>query len=313
AARRGADLNAQLLAFARKKPPETTVGSLNATIESATELLRATLGPTVELRFDLRRDLWLAAFDPAQLEVALLNLVANARDAMGEGGVLRIATRNVPAGSGRAPAELRDIDFVEVEVKDDGRGMSADVLARALEPFFTTKPAGKGTGLGLSQIHGMISQMDGAIAIDSAPDRGTSVRLFLPRVLPESAAATVAAAPAVAPAPAASLRVLVVDDDPQVLAPVVEMLRSLGHEPVEASNGLDALRRLEEDPSIALVLSDHAMPEMTGSQFAEIMRTRRPDLRIILMTGYAEEIPQSGAIRAVIRKPFTADMLLQYI
>jgi len=313
AARRGADLNAQLLAFARKKPPETTVGSLNTTIRNATELLRATLGPTVDLRFDLRPDLWLAAFDPAQIEVALLNLVANARDAMASGGLLRISTRNVPAGSDRAPRELRDVDFVEIEVKDDGRGMSPDVLSRALEPFFTTKPAGKGTGLGLSQIHGMVSQMKGAIAIDSAPERGTSVLLYLPRALADAAATAAPAAPSAAPEPSPSLRVLVVDDDPQVLAPVAEMVRALGHEPVEAASGLDALRRIEEDPSISLVLTDHAMPEMTGSQFAEIVRTRRPGLRIVLMTGYAEEIPQSGTIRAVIRKPFTADMLAQYI
>jgi CheY-like chemotaxis protein len=112
---------------------------------------------------------------------------------------------------------------------------------------------------------------------------------------------------------AVGLRVLVVDDDAQVLAPVAEMLRSLGHEPLEAAGGAEALRLVETDRSIDLVLSDHAMPEMTGSQFAEIMRTRRPDLRIILMTGYAEEIPQSGAIRAVIRKPFTAETLAQYL
>ncbi|HWE77106.1 MAG TPA: ATP-binding protein [Pseudolabrys sp.] len=313
AAKRGADLNAQLLAFARKRPPETTVASLNAAIEGAAELLRATLGQTIELRCDLKRDLWLAAIDPAQIEVALLNLVSNARDAMPRGGLLHIATRNVPAGSERVPAQLNAADLVEVEVKDNGRGMTPDVLARALEPFFTTKPAGKGTGLGLSQIHGMIAQMKGAVTIHSAPDRGTSVRLFLPRALP---GAVVAPAPEVAAAvrPAASgLRVLVVDDDAQVLAPVAEMLRSLGHEPLEAAGGAEALRLVETDRSIDLVLSDHAMPEMTGSQFAEIMRTRRPDLRIVLMTGYAEDIPQNGAIRAVIRKPFTAETLAQYL
>jgi len=312
AARRGADLNAQLLAFARKKPPETTVASLNAALESAAELLRTTLGSTIELRFDLRQDLWFAAFDAAQIDLALLNLAANARDAMPQGGVLQIATRNVPAGSERAPPQLKGVDLVEVEVRDNGRGMSADVQARALEPFFTTKPPGKGTGLGLSQIHGMLAQMKGAIAIDSVPDRGTSVRLYLPRALPGTAATT-ASAPAAAATPAARLRVLVVDDDPQVLAPVAEMLRGLGHEAIEATSGVEALRRLEEDASIDLVISDHAMPEMTGSQFAEIMRTRRPDLRIVLMTGYAEEIPPTAAIRAVIRKPFTSETLAQYI
>jgi len=313
AAKRGAELNAQLLAFARKRPPETTVASLNAAIEGATELLRATLGPTIDLRYELRRDLWLAAFDPAQVEVALLNLVANARDAMPGGGALRIATRNVPAGSDRAPSQLGHVDLVEVEVKDTGRGMTPEVLARALEPFFTTKPAGKGTGLGLSQIHGMVAQMKGAVTIDSAPERGTAVRLYLPRALP---GAVVAREPAEAPParPAASgLRVLVVDDDAQVLAPVAEMLRSLGHEPVEAASGAEALRLIDSDPSIDLVLSDHAMPDMTGSQFAEILRQRRSDLRIVLMTGYAEDIPQSKAVRAVIRKPFTAETLARYI
>ena len=313
AAKRGAELNAQLLAFARKRPPETTVASLNAAIEGATELLRATLGPTIELRCELRRDLWLAAFDPAQIEVALLNLVANARDAMPQGGVLCIATRNVPAGGERAPSQLGHVDLVEVEVRDTGRGMTPEVLARALEPFFTTKPAGKGTGLGLSQIHGMVAQMKGAITIDSAPERGTAVRLYLPRALPGSIAARDAAdSPAVRPA-ASRLRVLVVDDDARVLAPVADMLRSLGHDPVEAASGAEALRLIDSDPSIDLVLSDHAMPEMTGSQFAEILRGRRADLRIVLMTGYAEEIPQGGAVRAVIRKPFTIETLARYI
>jgi signal transduction histidine kinase len=313
AAKRGADLNAQLLAFARKRPPETTVASLNAAIEGATELLRTTLGPTVDLRCDLKRDLWLAAFDPAQIEVALLNLVANARDAMPQGGVLRIATRNVPAGSERAPSQLGDGDLVEVEVRDTGRGMTPDVQARALEPFFTTKPAGKGTGLGLSQIHGMVAQMKGAVAIESAPERGTVVRLYLPRALPGAIVERAAIEPPAVPPAVSGLRVLVVDDDAQVLAPVAEMLRGLGHDPVEAASGAEALRLLETDSSVELVLSDHAMPEMTGSEFAEIIRRRRPDLRIVLMTGYAEELPESGAVRAVIRKPFTAETLAQHL
>jgi CheY-like chemotaxis protein len=232
---------------------------------------------------------------------------------MPQGGVLRIATRNVPAGSERAPSQLGDGDLVEVEVRDTGRGMTPDVQARALEPFFTTKPAGKGTGLGLSQIHGMVAQMKGAVAIESAPERGTVVRLYLPRALPGAIVERAAIEPPAVPPAVSGLRVLVVDDDAQVLAPVAEMLRGLGHDPVEAASGAEALRLLETDSSIELVLSDHAMPEMTGSEFAEIIRRRRPDLRIVLMTGYAEELPESGAVRAVIRKPFTAETLAQHL
>ena len=244
----------------------------------------------------------------------MLNLVANARDAMPDGGVLRISTRNVPAGSDRAPAQLKGTELVEVEVRDNGRGMTRDVLALVLEPFFTTKPAGKGTGLGLSQIHGMIAQMKGAVAIVSAPDRGTAVRLYLPRAQPGAEAAAPADVhPAKAAAPTAGMRVLVVDDDPQVLVLVAEMLRGArpragrGH---RRTGGAAASGERSDDRPGAQ-RPRHARHDRRP--FAEIMRTRRPDLRIVLMTGYAEEIPQSSAIRAVIRKPFTAETLAQYI
>ena len=181
AAKRGADLNAQLLAFARQKRPRAEVGSLNDLIDNSKEFLRGTLGDAIALQIDLAPDLWPASFDEAQIEVALLNLVANARDAMGEGGTLKIATRNIAAGTAEAPAAREGKDFVALEVRDTGHGMTPEIAARALEPFFTTKPAGKGTGLGLSQIHGMITQHGGYLGIDSALGKGTAVRLYLPR------------------------------------------------------------------------------------------------------------------------------------
>ena len=312
AAKRGADLNAQLLAFARQKPLQPTVGSLNDLVNNSKEFLRGTLGHAIVLHVDLASDLWPAAFDEAQIEVAVLNLVANARDAMAAGGKLTIATRNVPGGSAVGPAAKKGKDFVVLEVRDSGLGMTPDVVERALEPFFTTKQAGKGTGLGLSQIHGMVTQHGGYMGIDSAPGKGTTVRVFLPRAQAKS--------PARANMPSLAVkshsppkRILVIDDDEAVRISVSEMLRSLGHEIVEAASGRQGLRLLDGGAQIDLVLTDHAMPEMTGAEFAERIHKTRPSLKVAIMTGNTEAVPATKAIAATIRKPFSREALSEQL
>jgi CheY-like chemotaxis protein len=216
----------------------------------------------------------------------LLNLVLNARDAMPYGGRLVIGGRCLAAGAG-APPELAEGHYVCLTVSDSGAGMDAATLKRAAEPFFTTKGAGKGTGLGLSMVHGLAAQSGGAMRITSQPGDGTSVELWLP--LSEAAAiAEVLPQPASFSATGRTYRVLVVDDDPLVVASTAAMLEDVGHVVSEALSGVHALDLLRLGTTVDVVLTDHAMPGMTGSELARQIRQHWPELPIILATGYAE-------------------------
>jgi two-component system NtrC family sensor kinase len=250
-------------------------------------------------------DLWPVAIDPAEFDLALLNIAVNARDAMPEGGRFRVAARNATFTEG-APHRLGlSGDFVAVTLSDTGTGMAPDVQARAFEPYFTTKEAGAGSGLGLSQVYGFAKQSGGAAMLESTLGQGSSVTLFLPR-----AAATPVAAPTLAPTPPApaepAARILFVEDDPEVAEATAELLLDIGYRPVEARDADRALAALDGDPTIALVLSDIVMPgRLNGLELARTLRQRRPELPVLLATGYSQYA--SAAARdgfVLVEKPY---------
>ncbi len=306
AGRSGAELTRRLLAFARQQPLQAQRIDLAARLRDAGALLRQPLGPDIALEFDLAPELPQVAVDPTQLETALLNLVINARDAMPEGGAVSISARRAaPAG--------RSGDFILLAVADTGTGMPPEVAARAMEPFFTTKEVGKGTGLGLSMVYGFANQSGGELAIDTAPGRGTTIKLYLPGVSGEKSVTPAAPRPRVNRMQRRT-DILVVDDDRAVRGFLVSVCRSLGHRVAAAADGVEALAALAATPQIELLLSDVAMPNgMSGYELAREARRRRPDLKILLTSGFpAREVRQRGALDPDIRilqKPYDGDEL----
>jgi PAS domain S-box-containing protein len=285
AAERGAKLNQQLLAFSRRQPLRPEPHNLNALIGGFEAVLRRACREAIEFDLDLAPIPVAATIDAQQFETALLNLVVNARDAMPEGGSLRIATRpeTIDEASARTMSDIVPGPYVKVSVSDTGEGMTAEVARRAFEPFFTTKDVGKGSGLGLSQVYGFVAQSGGHVAIDSAPGAGTTVALYLPatdqqagdRAHPEPQAQ------------AAKAKILVVEDDPDVLDVAVESLRMLGYDVLTAPDGQSALSVLRRDPTIRILLSDIVMPHgMNGVELAREAVRLRPDLRVLLASGY---------------------------
>ena len=310
AAQRGAKLTAHLLAFSRKQNLVLRPVQMNAIIAGMDDLLSRTLGRLVRLEFDLADDLWPAVGDPVQLEVGLLNLAINARDAMPEGGTLAFRTRNVHVAEGpQAGPTLAPGDYAMVAAIDTGEGIPPDVLAKVFEPFFTTKGPGKGTGLGLSMVYGFARQAGGTVIIDSTPGKGTAISLYLPRT--QQPAEADPGEPVRAAGMTRSLRVLLVDDDAMVREITHEMLDALGHTVTEAATPEAALHLLRGGQAFDLLVADFAMPGMTGAQLARQVREVQPDLPVLIVTGYAEtEILQPGA-RAwqVLRKPFVSTEL----
>jgi signal transduction histidine kinase len=297
----GAELTRQLLTFARKQPMQALPIDLNALVTRSVGLLRRTLGQIVDIETALAENLWPIESDPAQLEAALTNLAINARDAMPIGGRLMIATANLhlEAGSTTADGELRPGDYVMLAVADTGSGIPPDIIGRVFEPFFTTKPTGKGSGLGLSMIYGFAKQSDGHVDIQSEVDRGTTVRLYLPRSTRASGPAFVAAG-SNEPAAAADELILVVEDNATVRKSVVRQLQKLGYRTLEAEDGQQALAILERDPRIDLLFSDVVMPGgMSGRQLAAATRRKRPDIKILLTSGFPDK---AGDARARERK-----------
>ncbi|HEX5326801.1 MAG TPA: response regulator [Acetobacteraceae bacterium] len=307
AAQRGARLTAQMLAFARKQAIEPQPIDANVLIGDTDELLRRACGTMVRVRYELQDGLWHALADPVQLELALLNLAANARDAMPDGGEVTLRTRNAPFGTA-TPTELAAGDHVLIEFADTGPGMAEDVRRSAFEPFFTTKGPGKGTGLGLSMVYGFTRQLGGTATIDSVLGRGTTVRLYLPRSEVPAAADHEALADA---RKGHRLSVLLVDDDAAVRASAREMLVELGYSVTEANGGEAALVLLETG-RFDLLLADFAMPGMNGSELAEAVKRLVPELPIVFMTGFA----QHDALRIwtvqgyrTVEKPFDLAVL----
>jgi len=300
AAERGSALTRRLLSFSRRNDLALRTVSVHRLIIGMSDLLARTLGGTVELRRRLSADPDTALVDPDQLELALLNLCINARDAMPGGGAITLTTLAVTVQADEVP-ELPAGSYVRVSVADSGIGMTPEVLARVFEPFFTTKDVGKGTGLGLSMVYGLVRQSGGGVTIDSTPGQGTRVNLYLPSGGAEPLREK--GDEYEAPAAQRPVRVLVVDDDATVREVTAGFLSDLGHETVEAADGPAALRVLEKDPSVRLMVADFAMPRMTGAELSERARAIRPDLPILLVTGYAELATLAKDI-PVLHKPY---------
>lgn len=307
AGRRGAKLVGDLLAFSRRQRLELQPIEVNEMLGGARELLERTLGSMVQVEIQSGQDVWKAIADPGQLELAVLNLAINARDAMPTGGVLTISSENVGPGDPRLPEQLSG-NYVMVAVSDTGTGMSDEVRTKVFEPFFTTKAIGKGSGLGLSMVHGFVNQCRGAMSINSTVGRGTTVAMFFPRA-DEDAVARIegsgVAARSLIPVRVGA-KLLVVDDDADVREFAVAALRDAGYVIREVKDGGSALDLLRTEPDIALLIADYAMPFMTGADLFREARTIRPDLSGILVTGFANLPTDDPALNAmhIVRKPF---------
>ncbi len=302
-AERGAALTRRMLAFARKQELDTQAVELPALVRGMTGLLRRSLGPSIEIEARFPPGLAPGRTDPNQLEAVLLNLVLNARDAMPKGGRIQIqgAPETVLAG---ARIGLKPGSYVRLSVADTGEGMDAETLARAAEPFFTTKGVGKGTGLGLSMAHGLAEQCGGRLSLRSQPGEGTVVDLWLPQAeAADERQLIVGENVDVSLAEVAPLVVLAVDDDSLVLLNTVAMLEDLGHKVFPATSAVDALAVLRRE-AIDLMITDYAMPQTTGIELAEAARARRPHLPVILATGYAELPPDLELEPLRLSKPF---------
>ncbi|QDM26343.1 PAS domain S-box protein [Tardiphaga sp. vice352] len=312
AAQRGASLTQRMLAFARRQDLKPTPVDVPDLVHGMTDMLQRTIGPTIQIETHFPLGLARALIDANQLELALLNLAVNARDAMPEGGTITI--------SGREAADESDVSGLEaarryvcLSVTDTGEGMDARTVAKAMEPFFTTKGVGKGTGLGLSMIHGLAEQSGGRLILHSKEGVGTTAEIWLP----VAEASQDAFRPLLEIRPPAirgrALSVLVVDDDPLVLQNVGAMLEDLGHRVSEVPSGADALRMLQSESGIDLVLTDHVMPGMTGLELVNAIRERWPSIRVVLATGYSQLDDISGARGGTLVKPFTQQALQEAI
>lgn len=299
AAERGSGLTQRLLSFSRQRDLDLRPVDANGLVQGMEDLFSRTLGGLIRIEHDLAPDLAPVLVDPGQLELALLNLCINARDAMPEGGVLTLGTDRARVEAGDVP-ELEPGDYAMLSVRDTGSGMAPEVLSHAFEPFFTTKEVGKGTGLGLSMVYGLMRQSGGGIRLQSELGRGTLVELFLPlsdQPGPEESPAGTTPLPRTRP-----LRILVVDDDPAVREVTATFLEELGHEILEAEDGPSALRTLET-AEIDLMVADLAMPLMSGAELAATVKASHPRMPVLLVTGYAEldKLPKEYPL---LHKPF---------
>jgi signal transduction histidine kinase len=304
AAERGAKLTDHLLSFSRKQRLEPKALDLNETVAGMRDLMQSTIGGSVRIETRLVDTLWPALVDPTQLELAVLNLAINARDAMDIGGTLEVATANVRLGRPRAPEEPPPGDYVEICVSDNGSGMSPEVRRKVFEPFFTTKEVGRGSGLGLSQVLGFAQQSGGGVRIESEPGVGTIVHIYMPRARASARAAEAAAVPA-RPAAKTSARVVLVDDDNAVREVTAALLRDEGYIVHEAGSGGAALALLDRTGPVDLIIIDFAMPGMSGAELARYVQLKRPALPVLFVTGFAERASLTGVNDGhIVSKPF---------
>ncbi len=308
AAERGAKLTAQLLAFSRRQRLEPKAINLNDTVAGMRDLLQSTIGGSLRLQMRLSPDLWPALVDPTQIEMTVLNLAINARDAMGMSGGLTVETSNVPLGTPTRPEEPPPGDYVALSVSDTGSGMSEEVMAKAFEPFFTTKGPGGGSGLGLAQVYGFAKQSGGGVRVETRLGEGTTIRVYLPRAraLDERAA----------PAPRAAVgrgargqTILLIDDDDAVRDVTASLLGELGYRVLDAGSGRAGLDLLESMP-VDLLIADYAMPDMNGLETATAARRLYPALPVLFLTGYADlaalaDMGEDG----IVLKPFQDEEL----
>jgi len=314
AAEQGTELVRRLLAFARRQQLKPTAIELNALAKSVTGLLGPTLGGRHQLDWRVGQSLWHAFADPAQLELALMNLILNARDSMAEGGTILVTAENRTVARNK-DGELDKGEYVVLAVVDSGCGIPSEMIEKVMEPFVTTKDVGKGTGLGLSMVYGFARQSNGVFKLDSELGKGTRAEIWLPR-------STVPATDREPPAPRAPvktvrpLRVLLVDDHDEVRAATLGMLEDLGHSVVDAANGTEALDLLDGKLSDwDLLITDYAMPHTSGTQLVEQARKLRPDLPSLIITGYAdsEAIGERPDDVAILGKPFSLEQLAHMI
>ena len=302
---RGTKLTTQLLAFSRGQALKPELVNANQLLFEFQGLIRQAVGNVCEVELQLAEGLWMCHVDPSLLETALLNLALNARDAMPDGGVLEIETRNVvqdeSSASGCPPGS-----YVRLSVSDNGSGMTADVRDRVFEPFFTTKDIGKGTGLGLSMVYGFVRQSGGHIVIDSAPGTGTTIDLYLPRAAQAREADPESAQPR--SVPTGTERILIVEDNEDLLEATSAMLATCGYQITSARNGTEALRILQSDQEFELLLSDVVMPNgISGVELAREARKLRKDMKILLASGYAADVlERHNAVGEfpLVEKPF---------
>jgi two-component system, cell cycle sensor histidine kinase and response regulator CckA len=331
-ATRAATLVRQLLAFSRRQTLRPQVLDLGDALSDLTMLLRRLIGEKVKLDLVHGRDLWPIKVDVSQFEQVIVNLAVNARDAMPDGGKLTVKTANVTTDEAAQMSYkgMPAADYVRIDISDTGTGIPADIVDKIFEPFFSTKEVGKGTGLGLSTVYGIVKQTGGFIYVDSEAGKGTSFHIFLPRhrpeleAQPEPQAASGAAKEAAAepPKPRADLTgqgtILLVEDEDGLRSLNARGLRSRGYSVIEASNGIEAMEALEEkDGAVDLVVSDVVMPEMDGPTLLREMRKRNPNLKIIFVSGYAEEafdksLPENEQF-AFLPKPFALSALVEKV
>jgi CheY-like chemotaxis protein len=316
ASERAARLVRQLLAFSRKQVLEPQVVDLNALVAETARMLRPLLGEDVAVVTRLDPALGRARVDPAQIDQVLMNLAVNARDAMPRGGTLVLETTNVdPPSPGPDGARAGPGRYVALTVRDTGHGMDETTRARAFEPFFTTKAGLGGTGLGLAMVYGIVQQSGGHVQLDSAPGRGSSFRILLPRA-PGRGERVADAAPAELPR-AAGETVLVVEDEPSIRSLACEMLQAHGYATLDAASAEEALGlAVRHEGPIHLLLTDVVMPGISGAALAERFNAVRPGARVLLMSGYAgDDLARRGVAEDadIIPKPFTADLLVRRV
>ncbi|WP_161993859.1 PAS-domain containing protein [Muricoccus nepalensis] len=319
-ARRGAALTQRLLAFSRRQPREPQPVDPNTLITDLSDLIRQSATTRVSVEFALVKQPWLVLADPNQLEIALLNLVVNARDAMPKGGSLTIETAKITRGSQSVSASLQPAssEFVQITVRDSGTGMSREVAARAIEPFFTTKEAGKGTGLGLYQVLDFAMQAGGHVTIDSELGVGTAVTIHLPRFA-SAGASGVAPHRSIEPSPVSSFgeKILIVENESEILTYTMEGLEALGYQVIGARDASSALTILEATPDVALLFTDLGLPGISGYQLSAEAARRRPDLPIVFTSGGPGDPlhrgETSGREVACIAKPYALPKLAHTI
>ncbi|SDD28078.1 Signal transduction histidine kinase [Sphingomonas sp. YR710] len=307
-AERARTLVARLLSFARRQTLRPRDVDIVALLAGMRDLIERSIGSDVQLRYELPKTTLSARVDPAQLELAILNLAVNAQDAMPEGGLLTIGLTQ-EAAAGLSTRRLSPGDYVKISVTDTGEGMDAETLAQAIEPFFTTKPIGKGTGLGLSMVHGLAAQSGGALNLVSTPGSGTTIEIWLPLGSPP----TVEEPQAMPAVDSRTARIMLVDDNVRVRHATAGLLREHGHVVIEAASGTEALATLAEGAAFDAIVTDYVMPGLSGAELAREVRARLPDIPILLITGFADladSLPQNVER---LGKPFRAAELLAQI
>jgi two-component system NtrC family sensor kinase len=302
AANRGESLTRQLLAFSRRQPINPVVTDLKERIEAVHEMLVGSLRGNVKLNAEIPADIWPVEVDIAELELALVNMAVNARDAMPGGGVISLSAANVTLSKSDAVDQLEG-EFVALSMSDTGVGIAADVLPRIFEPFFTTKALGKGTGLGLSQVYGFSQQSGGTVVATSTVGKGTAITIYLPRkhaALVKRAEAS--PSPAIVPSEGT---ILMVEDNPEVAHVSASLLEQLGYQVIRADNAMDALSELQRGSDVTLVFSDIVMPgSMNGVALAQEIGNRYPQLPVLLTSGYSDVAHTAASQFRILRKPF---------